>query len=149
MKAMLFVLAISITLCMSALVQGDDTSNSTKYSTPDGTIMFNLPEGYYMNVDEPFSDNEAFVSEVGWSIEALKDGSNGKPKSYYLTITAYDEGGVDNAFALKVDEDIEYNQGKVEGSYTKTASGQTAWIGAGKGEIEGRYSAYIDLGSPP
>ena len=146
MKPMLFVFAISIALCMSASVLG---AESTKYNTPDGTIMFNLPEGYYMNVEEPFSDGEAFVSEVGWSIEALKDGPNGELKSYTLNINAYDadtsKGGTDNAFASSVDATIEYNQDKVEGSYTKTASGQPAWIGAGKGEIEGRYTAYIDL----
>jgi hypothetical protein len=77
-------LPLSITFCLLALVIGA-SAESIKYNTPDGTITFNIPDGYYMNVDDPFSAGEAFVMDDGWSLEASK----GEPKAYTLTISAY------------------------------------------------------------
>jgi hypothetical protein len=45
-----------------------------------------------------------------------------------------------NAFAAKVDQ---FKKDTTE-EYTKTASGQPAWIGLSN-EYQGRYSAFIDL----
>jgi hypothetical protein len=122
---------------MSALVLGA-SAQPTEYDTPDGTITFILPAGYYMNDDEPFSEDEAFVYEdgTGWSLEALKDGLNGEEKSYHLNILASDA-----EFESKVDE---FGGNDVDESYTETASGNKAWIGLSK-EFEGRYNALIDL----
>ena len=145
----LIVLAISITLCMTALTPCGGTSNSavsTEYNTPDGTITFTLPDGYYMNTDDPYSANKALVFDERWGIKAAKDGSNGEKDSYSLGISAFNantliEGvSADNAFAAKVDQ---FKKDTTE-EYTKTASGQPAWIGLSN-EYQGRYSAFIDL----
>jgi hypothetical protein len=134
---------------MAALAPCGGTSNSavtTEYSTPDDTITFTLPDGYYMITDDPYSADKAFVFDEGWGIKAAKDGSNGEKDSYSLGISAFNantliEGvSADNAFAAKVDQ---FKKDTTE-EYTKTASGQPAWIGLSN-EYQGRYSALIDL----
>lgn len=137
MNAMQFVFTLQTALCMSALVLGA-SAEPTEYDTPYGIITFNLPIGYYMDVEEPFSEDEAFVFDdsTGWSLKALKDGLNGEIKSYYLNIQGYDA-----EFESKVDE---FGGNDVEESYTETASGNEAWIGLSK-DFEGRYNAFVDL----
>jgi tetratricopeptide (TPR) repeat protein len=115
-------------------------TGQVKYATPEGTVTVNLPAGFYLRLK--------FGADGVWSIHTAKTASN----------CVYREEATCPGHALEImwgklstasDDTMQSRIAEAkkefgnDGFYTKTASGQTAWMVVGNKRSNGRYAAYV------
>lgn len=163
MRSIAFVVAMALLITPSVLVLGalaeDDEFDRTsagqtgqvQYVTSEGTVTVDLPDGFYLIL-------KSYIDELElWAIETAKTDSD---CTYIPALTAGDESvdcpghimkivwGKNGEPGYGLEDSIDGMKNEIggDGSYTETASGETAWLIAGNEDTEsnGFYGAVID-----